>query len=54
MTEPLSLLTAFLLGVFGSSHCVVMCGGISAAIGARAGEHRIRASLLFNSGRIFS
>ena len=54
MTEPLSLLTALLLGLFGSSHCLVMCGGISAAIGARAGEHRVRAALLFNTGRIFS
>lgn len=54
MIEPLSLLTAFLLGLFGSSHCVVMCGGIAAAIGARAGERRFSAALLFNSGRILS
>ncbi|MDK2777624.1 MAG: sulfite exporter TauE/SafE family protein [Pseudomonadota bacterium] len=54
MTEPLSLLTAFLLGLFGSSHCLVMCGGIAAAIGSRAGEHRVSAALLFNSGRILS
>ena len=54
MTEPLSLLTAFLLGLFGSSHCLVMCGGIAAAIGSRAGERRLRAVLLFNSGRILS
>ncbi len=54
MTEPLSLLTAFLLGLFGSSHCLVMCGGIAAAIGSRAGKHRVSAALLFNSGRILS
>lgn len=54
MTEPLSLLTALLLGLFGSSHCLVMCGGIAAAIGARAGEHRLRTMLLFNSGRLLS
>lgn len=54
MIEPLSLFTAFMLGLFGSSHCVVMCGGIAAAIGARAGERRLSAAMLFNSGRILS
>ncbi|WP_430462128.1 sulfite exporter TauE/SafE family protein [Thalassolituus sp. LLYu03] len=54
MIEPLSLFTAFLLGLFGSSHCVVMCGGIAAALGARAGERRVSAALLFNGGRILS
>lgn len=54
MIEPLSLFTAFMLGLFGSSHCVVMCGGIAAAIGARAGERRLSAALLFNGGRILS
>ncbi|MCD8521374.1 MAG: sulfite exporter TauE/SafE family protein [Saccharospirillaceae bacterium] len=54
MIEPLSLLTAFLLGLFGSSHCLVMCGGIAAAIGSNAGTQRIRVTLLFNTGRILS
>lgn len=54
MIEPLSLLTAFLLGLFGSSHCLVMCGGIAAALGARATDNRLQAALLFNSGRILS
>lgn len=54
MTEPLSLLTALLLGLFGSSHCLVMCGGIAAAIGTRAGDKRLKTMLMFNSGRLLS
>ena len=33
--EPTSLIAAFLLGLFGSSHCLVMCGGIGAAVAIR-------------------
>jgi len=54
MTEPLSFLTALLLGLFGASHCLVMCGGIAAAAGQADPEHRIRGAVLFNFGRIFS
>src|SRR5690606_20961601 len=54
MIEPLSLLTALLLGLFGSSHCLVMCGGIAAAIGSRAGERQLQTLLLFNGGRLLS
>lgn len=32
MNEPLSLLTAFLLGFMGSIHCIGMCGGIIGAL----------------------
>jgi len=32
MNEPLSLLTAFLLGFMGSIHCMGMCGGIVGAL----------------------
>lgn len=32
MNEPLSLLTAFLLGFMGSVHCMGMCGGIVGAL----------------------
>lgn len=32
MNEPLTLLTAFLLGFFGSVHCMGMCGGIVGAL----------------------
>ena len=54
MTEPLSLLAALLIGLSGASHCLVMCGGIAAAAGSVGGQNKIRAALLFNSGRILS
>lgn len=54
MHEPLSLISALLLGFFSSSHCLVMCGGIAAAIGARADKNRLRTMLTFNFGRILS
>lgn len=63
MIEPLSLLTAFLLGIMGASHCLVMCGGIAAAAStstantiAKTGGSRSNISflLLFNLGRILS
>lgn len=55
LIEPLSLLSAFLLGLFSSSHCLVMCGGIAAAIGARTeNNQRLRTMLTFNLGRILS
>lgn len=49
MHEPLTLISALLLGFFSSSHCLVMCGGIAAAIGSRAEKHRIRTIVMFNS-----
>lgn len=52
--ESLSLISALLLGFFSSSHCLVMCGGIAAAIGSRTEQHRIRTILMFNSGRLLS
>ena len=52
--ESLSLLSALLLGFFSSSHCLVMCGGIAAAIGSRTEEHRLRTIIMFNGGRLFS
>ncbi|CCK75818.1 Cytochrome c biogenesis protein, transmembrane region [Oleispira antarctica RB-8] len=59
MIEPLSLITAFLLGLMGASHCMVMCGGIAAA--ASSATHKKNSSnnnlsflLLFNLGRITS
>ena len=63
MIEPLSLLTALLLGLMGASHCLVMCGGIAAAASSSApntiatsGAKRSNISylLLFNLGRILS
>lgn len=54
LVEPLSLVSALLLGFFSSSHCLVMCGGIAAAIGSRAEEHRLRTIVMFNGGRLLS
>lgn len=54
MTEPLSLLTAVLLGLFGASHCLVMCGGIAASMGTQLQQQRLVGALLFNGGRITS
>lgn len=54
MVEPLSLISALLLGFFSSSHCLVMCGGIAAAIGAKAEQHKVRTILMFNGGRLLS
>lgn len=50
-----SLLSAFLLGLLGSSHCVGMCGGLSAAMALNTtGSFISIASRLFafNAGRI--
>lgn len=48
------LLTAFTLGLFGSSHCLGMCGGISAAIGSQQQDKKTIALGLYNLGRITS
>jgi sulfite exporter TauE/SafE len=59
MSNALTLGAAFLLGLVASTHCVVMCGGISAALGlatAKNSEGRPRALLLvgYQAGRISS
>lgn len=52
----LSLGAAVLAGVAGGAHCVVMCGGIAAAVGgqsSRASPARLMSSTLtFNAGRL--
>lgn len=60
MTEasmPL-VLSALLLGFFGSAHCLAMCGGIAGALGqARTEEGSIGAwarAGLYSTGRIAS
>ncbi len=45
------LSSAFLLGIMGSSHCLGMCGGISAALGFQPGQGYGRI-LAYNAGRI--
>ncbi|MDJ0876981.1 MAG: sulfite exporter TauE/SafE family protein [Halieaceae bacterium] len=50
-----TLLAALTLGLLGSSHCLVMCGGISAALGmGTASQHRYWLLLLFQFGRIIT
>lgn len=60
-TELPSLVTAFLMGVLGSVHCIGMCGGIasvltmSVAEPVRGSSHRLLPYLLmYNGGRIAS
>jgi uncharacterized protein len=57
----LSYVTAALIGLLGSTHCVGMCGGIVSALNAGIGEDRRRTSLAvtsyhltYNAGRICS
>ena len=59
MIDGLTLGAALLLGLAASGHCLVMCGGISAALGiatAKAANGRPRAGLLlgYQAGRIAS
>lgn len=59
MSDTLTLGGAFLLGLVASGHCLVMCGGISTALGlatARDGRGRPRSVLLvgYQLGRIAS
>jgi sulfite exporter TauE/SafE len=57
--NTLTLGAAFLLGLAASGHCLVMCGGITAALGmaaAKDAQGRTRSLLLlsYQLGRIFS
>jgi len=57
--NTLTLGAAFLLGLAASAHCLVMCGGITAALGmatAKDAHGRTRPALLlsYQLGRIFS
>lgn len=53
---PTTLLTLFLLGFFGGTHCVGMCGGLSSAFALQLPPHisRIKLIILMNLGRIGS
>jgi sulfite exporter TauE/SafE len=59
MNEPLTFGAAWLLGLVASGHCLLMCGGITAALGvatARTASGRPRPDLLigYQLGRILS
>ncbi len=59
MTGPLTVVAALLLGFVASSHCVLMCGGITSALGLATGTNaagRPRMLLLacYQLGRISS
>ena len=61
MVAELSLLAAASMGLFGSGHCVAMCGGISCALSAGLPE-KVRRSpsrmlpfvIAYNAGRLIS
>jgi hypothetical protein len=53
--HELTLLTAFMAGLLGSTHCISMCGGIASALGAtRASGARGAYPLLYQCGRLAS
>jgi sulfite exporter TauE/SafE len=54
MTEPLTLLSALILGLMGGVHCIGMCGGISGALGLTDASRQPQKLLAYNLGRVFS
>lgn len=52
MTEPVTFAAALLIGLMSSTHCLGMCGGISAALGAASGRPQPWLALAYNLGRI--
>lgn len=60
MIETLTPLAALVAGLIGSSHCVLMCGGIAGALGlgarsgAACGRQPFRFPALYNLGRVTS
>jgi sulfite exporter TauE/SafE len=54
MIDASIILPAFLLGFMGSTHCLGMCGGISAALGAANERRTFSLSLAYNLGRVLS
>jgi len=46
---------SLLAGLFGSAHCLAMCGGIAGAVGVAGGQAgRMQRTLLYNLGRVSS
>lgn len=46
------IITAFLLGLYGSGHCISMCGPVVGILGMNTQTNRITAAFLYNLGRI--
>lgn len=51
MTDSLNLISAFLMGLAGSGHCLAMCGGLAGAMGLHQSFSRL---LVYNLGRVLS
>ena len=53
--EPAAIISAFLLGLLGSAHCLGMCGGLASALGMST-PHGAKNGylLLYNVGRLLS
>lgn len=54
MTPTAALVTGLLAGLFGSTHCVAMCGGIMAVLHGQVPRGRDRLAAGFHAGRIAS
>jgi sulfite exporter TauE/SafE len=52
--HELTVLTALLAGLFGSTHCLAMCGGIATALGSATQGSRAWQPLLYHGGRLVS
>ena len=50
--DILALTAALFVGLFGSLHCVAMCGGIAASISTQANGRALQFALLSNLGRV--
>ena len=50
--RELTFLTALLAGLFGSTHCLAMCGGIAAALGSAGPAGGTARPLLYHCGRL--
>lgn len=53
--NEISLLSAFIMGLVGSGHCIVMCGGVASSLQlASKNLSSIKVSLAYNLGRVSS
>jgi sulfite exporter TauE/SafE len=54
MFDNVSLISAFMLGILGSAHCIGMCGGIASSIALTQTRNKSISLLFYNFGRILS